>query len=340
MSIHTRSFGTTSKGERATLFSITNQNGVVLELTDYGAIWVSTKIPTKNGVTDVILGLDSAGDYEPSKGHLGGVIGRNANRISNAAFTLDGTKYQLEVTGTQPILNIHSGPNCYDRRMWDATILEKENAVRFTLNSPDGDQGFPGNLTLHVTYVLTEDNTVKLIYDGISDAKTLLNVTNHVYFNLNGHDSGTVWKHLLHVDSTRITETKSGLPTGTLLPVAGTKYDLTSMKEVEHEFDDNWCKEPHHTLDKARITCIGDKSGIRMDVYTDLPGVQIYTGNGLNVPNGKHGTSYAKGDGICFETQYYVDAINIDSPEFDKPILEANTPFHTETWYKFSTSEK
>lgn len=252
-------------------------------MTDYGAIWVGTKIPTPNGMTDVILGLDSAGEYEPSKGHLGGVIGRNANRISNAAFTLDDTKYQLEVTGTQPVLNIHSGPNCYDRRMWDATILEEENAV---------------------------------------------------------HDNGTVWKHMLHVDSSRITETKSGLPTGTLLPVAGTKYDLTSMKEVEHEFDDNWCKESHHILDKARITCIGDKSGIRMDVYTDLPGVQIYTGNGLNVPNGKHGAAYAKGDGICFETQYYVDAVNIDSPEFKKPILEANTPFHSETWYKFSVSEK
>jgi len=336
MAIQTRSFGTTSKGEHATLFTIMNRNGYILEVTDYGAIWVGTKVPGEKAMTDVVLGLDSAGDYEFSKGHLGGVIGRNANRISNAEFTLDGTRYALTVTNKEPDLNLHSGPDCYDRRMWETEILEGENAVCFTLNSPDGDQGFPGNLTLKVTYILTEDNAVKLVYDAVCDAKTLLNVTNHVYFNLNGHDSGTVCKHLMKVDSTRITETKANLPTGILLPVAGTKYDFQKMKEVEHEFDDNWCKEPHHTLDKARITCVGDQTGIKMEVYTDLPGVQIYTSNGLNVPNGKNNTSYSKGSGICFETQYYVDAINVDAPEFEKPVLEAHTPFHTETWYKFS----
>lgn len=336
MAIQTHSFGTTSKGEKATLFTIMNRNGYVLEVTDYGAIWVGTKVPGVNGMADVVLGLDSAGDYEFSKGHLGGVIGRNANRISNAAFTLDGTRYAMTVTGTEPVLNIHSGPDHYDRRIWEAEMLEGENAVRFTLNSPDGDQGFPGNLTLQVTYILTEDNTVKLVYDAVCDAKTLLNVTNHVYFNLNGHDSGTVWKHLMQVDSTRVTETKEKLPTGRLLPVADTKFDFLTCKEVTYELDDNWCKESHHTLENARVTCIGEKSGIQMEVHTDLPGIQIYTGNGLDVPNGKNHVSYSKGDGICFETQYYVDAINVDAPEFEKPVLEAGVPFHSETWYKFS----
>lgn len=339
MSIQAKSFGITSKNEKATLYSITNKNGFVLELTDYGAIWVGSKMPTKSGLIDVVLGLDSAGDYEPSKGHLGGVIGRNANRISNAVFTLDGVCYPMEVMNPELGLNIHSGPDFYDRRIWQTTLLESENAVRFSLNSPDGDQGFPGNLTLHVTYILTDDNTVKLLYDAVSDAKTLLNVTNHVYFNLNGHNSGTVWNHLMWTDSTHITETISGIPTGKLLPVAGTKYDFTTMKAVEHQFDDNWCQEPHHALDKVRATCIGDVSGIQMDVYTDLPGIQIYTGNAVNVPNGKDGTAYGSGAGICFETQYYVNAINTDSPEFKKPILEANTPFHSETWYTFKMAK-
>ncbi len=339
MSIKTSPFGTTSKGESATLFSISNTSGFTLELTDYGAIWVGAKMPTEEGAKDVILGLDSAGDYEPSTGHLGGVIGRNANRMSNASFTLVGVHYQLAVMNQELNLNSHSGPDFYDRRIWNATLLEEENAVRFTLISPDGDQGFPGNLTLHVTYVLTEDNTVKLVYDAVSDAKTVLNVTNHVYFNLNGHDSGTVWNHHLHIDSTRITETNYGVPTGKLLPVFGTKCDFTVMKAVENLLDDNWCKEPHHCLQHPRATCIGDKSHIQMEVYTDLPGIQVYTASNTNVPNGKGGSSYSRGSGICFETQYYVNAINTDSPEFDKPILEANTPFHSETWYKFSLNK-
>ena len=335
MTISSTSFGTTSKGEKATLYTLTNENGFILELTDFGASLVSAKVPTPSGLVDTLLGYDDVTGFEINKGHLGAIVGRHANRLAGACCVLDGIKHQMTMTDPEKNYNIHSGPDVYGKRMWTGEILKEDNAVRFTLFSPDGDQGLPGNLKLSVTYQLTADNTVKLLYDAVCDAKTVLNPTNHVYFNLNGQGSGTIWNHLLYVDSTKVTETVTGVPTGKLLDVAGTHFDYKVARPVTDPLDDNFCEEPHHTLETARIICTGEKTGIVMKVHTDLPGVQIYTANGLNTSCGKGGITYGKGDGICFESQYYVNAVNINSPDFKKPILEKDTPFHSETWYHY-----
>ena len=287
MGISVSAFGLTSKGEKATLYTITNENGFVLEVTDFGASLVSAKMPTASGLIDTILGYDDVTGFETNGGHLGAIVGRHANRMAGGCFVLDGVKHQMTITNPKPNYNIHSGPDVYGKRMWTAEVLEEANAVRFTLFSPDGDQGLPGNLKLSVTYQLTTDNTVKLLYDAVCDAKTVLNPTNHVYFNLNGEGNGDIWNHMLYVDSSKVTETINGVSTGKLLDVAGTHFDYTTARPVTNPLDDNFCEEPHHTLEAPRAVCTGEKTGIVMKVHTDLPGIQIYTGNGLKYPAAK-----------------------------------------------------
>ena len=232
MAITSKSFGTTAKGEQTTLFTITNKNGFILEVTDFGATWVSAKVPTSSGLIDTVLGYDTVTGFEVNSGQLGAIVGRHANRMAGGSYTLNGVTHQMVMTNPAQNYNIHSGPDYYGKRMWTAEVLEENNAVKFSLLSPDGDQGLPGNLKLSVTYKLTEDNNVKLIYDAVTDAKTVLNPTNHVYFNLNGHDSGTIWNHIMHVDSTRVTETVNDIPTGKLLDVTGTHFDYTTARPV------------------------------------------------------------------------------------------------------------
>lgn len=335
MAITKKTFGQSSFGKEATLYTITNANGFVLEVTDFGARWVSAKVPRENGLIDVVSGYDDVKGYEKDTAHLGSVVGRHANRLSNATLTIDGITYQMPVTDNEHHYNLHSGPDFFADRFFDAELLQEDNAVRFTLHSPHMDQGLPGNLTFQITYQLTEDNAVKLLYDAVSDQKTVLNMTNHTYFNLNGHNSGTVWKHSLWIDSRYMTEVENLISTGNIVGVADTIYDYTTPRPVENELDNNWCCEPHHRLENARISCTGDRTGIQMQVHTDLPGIQVYTGNFLNEADGKADTYYGKGSALCFESQYYVNAMNIDNPAFKKPILEADTPFHSETWYVF-----
>lgn len=335
MAITTSSFGSSSSGQPAVLYTITNENGYILEVTDFGARWVSMKVPSQNGLIDVTAGYPDVTGYEKDTAHLGSVVGRHANRLSNAAFTLDGITYHMPVTDPENNYNLHSGPDFFSNRFYKAEILEQANAVRFTLQSPHMDQGLPGNLTFQVTYQLTKDNAVKLLYDAVSDQKTVLNMTNHSYFNLNGHNNGTIWKHSLWIDSSHMTEVQNLVSTGAILETAGTIYDYTTARPVERELDNNWCQEPHHTLEKARMICIGDQSGIQMQVHTDLPGIQVYTGNFLDETGGKENACYSKGSAMCFESQYYVNAMNIENPAFKKPVLEADIPFHSETWYVF-----
>lgn len=338
MAISKKSFGISSCGKEAFLYTITNDNGFVLEVTDFGARWVSMKVPAKDGIFDVVAGYDDVKGYEKDTAHLGSVVGRHANRLSNAALTLDGITYHMPVTDKENNYNLHSGPDFFSNRFYETEVLESTNAVRFTLHSPHMDQGLPGNLTFQVTYQLTAENEVKLLYDAVSDQNTVLNMTNHSYFNLNGHNSGTIWKHILWIDSTHMTEVENLVSTGNILETTGTIYDYTAARPVEHELDNNWCKEAHHTLDKARIKCTADQTGIQMQVHTDLPGIQVYTGNFLDETGGKDNACYGKGSAMCFESQYYVNAMNIDSPDFEKPILKADTPFHSETWYVFASN--
>ncbi len=332
MSITITDYGLTSKGEAAKLYTITNQNGCRAQFTDFGATWVNVIVPTANGPLDMMQHYDSAAGYETGRGHRGCPIGRVANRIAGKgpSFTLNGQTYTFPATnhGNGQDVNLHSGPDYYDHRMYQCEVDEAHNSVHFSLFSPHMDQGYPGNLKLTVSYCLTEDNTVKISYDAVSDMDTLFNMTNHAYFNLNGQ--GTIWQHSLWVDSTRYTEAIDCVPTGRILPVAGTKFDYTTPRPVENTLDDNLCGEPHHCLENPRIRCIGDETGITLEVHTDLPGFQIYTS-----PDTPEAWNGAMTNAICFESQFYVNAINIDNPEFKKPILKAEEPFHSETWYHF-----
>ncbi len=334
----TRAFG------EATLYSFENKNGMVMEVTDFGATLYALMVPDKDGnLCDVVLGCDTPEEYIQVNTGFGATIGRNGNRIGNAAFTLNGTEYKLDRNNNGN--NLHSGADYYHFRMWDVKETT-ESSIVFALHSPNGDQGFPGNFDVEVTYTLTEDNAVQIDYCGVSDADTIANMTNHTYFNLNGHASGDVHGHVLWMDADAFVATDEFLiPTGEIVSVEGTPMDFRTKKEVGCDigvdyqalnfaggYDHNWCLNNVGVYQKI-IEISADVSGIAMEVYTDLPGVQVYAGNFLQGEIGKGGVSYRKRQGICFETQHYPDAINHEN--FPSPILKAGEVYQTRTTYKF-----
>lgn len=340
-----RSFGTNSKGQAATLYIFRNQKGMVMEVTDFGATLYALRLPDgKGNLLDVVLGYDDPTGYEgPSGTFFGATVGRNANRIGKARFCLNGKEYRL--TSNDGNNNLHSGLDFYSFRIWQVKAVS-ENSITFSLHSPDGDQGYPGALDMDVTYTLTEDNTVRIDYYGIPETDTLINMTNHSYFNLNGHGSGSILKHRVWVDADHYTRADAeSIPTGEITSVTGTPMDFRTEKEVGRDieedyealvfgkgYDHNWCLNNGGEFAKvARLT--GDVSGLTMEVYTDLPGVQIYTGNFLDAEAGKDGIVYQHRQGICFETQYYPDAMN--HPNFPSALCKAGEVYKTTTAYKF-----
>ncbi len=335
----TRSFG------NATMYTFENKNGMVMEVTDFGATLYSLIVPDKDGnPIDVALGYDSPEGYMgPSGTGFGATIGRNGNRIGKAVFTLNGKTYELDKNDNGN--NLHSGLAYYHYRMW--TVKETtENSITFSLHSPDGDQGFPGNFDVDVTYTLTDDNELKIDYEGVSDADTVINMTNHSYFNLNGHASGNILEHELWVDADAFTATDDKLiPTGEIRLVEGSPMDFRVKKLVGRDIDEdydalnyaggydhNWCLNNNGEFKKV-IEISSDLSGITMEVYTDLPGVQIYAGNFLVAEPGKSDVVYKKRQGICFETQHYPDAINHEN--FPSPVVKKGEVYKTTTVYKF-----
>ena len=340
-----RSFGKNAKGEAAALYTFKNKNGMVMEVSDFGAILHSLSVPDKDGnLCDVVLGCDDPCGYEASKGtFFGATVGRNANRIGKAAFTLNGKVYQLDKNDGDN--NLHSGLDFYNCRVWKVKEIT-ENSITFSLHSPDGDQGYPGALDIDVTYTLTDDNAVQIDYYGIPEEDTIVNLTNHSYFNLNGHASGSVAKHLVWVDADAYTRADAeSIPTGEIVPVDGTPMDFRVKKEVgrdieeEYEalifgkgYDHNWCLNNEGKFAKV-AQMEADISGITMEVYTDLPGVQIYSGNFLTEEAGKQGAVYRHRQGICFEPQYYPDAVN--HANFASAVCKRGEVYRTKTVYKF-----
>ncbi len=340
-----RPFGVNSKGQRATLYTLTNGRGMEAQITDFGATVYSLTVPDKQGRSlDVVLGYDDPKGYEgPGGTFFGATVGRNANRIGKGRFTLGGKTYQLDCNNNGN--NLHSGLDFQSFRVWQVTEAA-DNTITFSLHSPDGDQGYPGALDISVRYTLTEDNALRIDYHGVAQAETIINYTNHSYFNLNGHDSGSVRKHQLWVDADCFTPTDAAaIPTGEVASVEGTPMDWRTRKEVGRDidadyealifgqgYDHNWCLNNGGKFAKvAELT--GDRSGITMEVYTDLPGVQIYTGNFIGQEIGKGGTVYRRRQGICFETQFYPDAPN--HPNFPSSIFQAGQVYQTTTAYRF-----
>lgn len=342
-------FGTLANGAQADKYTLTNENGVSASFTNLGGIWLEMIVPDKNGkMDDVLLGFDSVEDCLTKGGHLGEIVGRNANRIGGAAFTLNGITYALVInSGSRN--NLHSGPDYYRERLWDAEVEETGLGTRitFSLFSPDGDQNYPGNANIAVSYTLTPDNSLRLDYQMVCDEDTIANFTNHAYFNLAGHAAGSVLEQKVWMDADTFTVPDAeSIPTGELASVKGTPMDFTEMKAIGRDieadyvplrigngYDHNWAL--NHAKGELALSAkaVDEASGRVMEVYTDLPGVQFYTGNGLNGETGKGGAVYAPRTGYCFETQYFPDAIN--KPQFDSPVLKAGEEYKTTTIYKF-----
>lgn len=344
--VRVETFGSTSKKEEAVLYTLTNENGMSASITNYGAALVKLNVPDKEGkLRDVVLGYDDVTGYEKGGGSFGAPVGRNANRIGGAVITIQDKTYELEKNDNGN--NLHSGTNYYNKRIWN--VGEKtDSKIEFVLHSPDGDQGYPGTLDMHVTYELTEDNELRLIYDAVPDQDTIINMTNHSYFNLDGHDSGNVLKELVTLDTDYFTRADAqSIPTGELVDVTGTPMDFRMPRalgeaiDADYEavrlgkgYDHNWVLKNNGKFDKV-AQAVSEKSGIVMEVWTDLPGMQMYTANFLDNEHGKNGAVYGIRDAVCFETQYFPDAVHHEN--FASPICKKGMPYHTVTSYKFET---
>ena len=344
--VRVETFGSTSKKEEAVLYTLTNENGMSASITNYGAALVKLNVPDKEGkLRDVVLGYDDVTGYEKGGGSFGAPVGRNANRIGGAVITIQDKTYELEKNDNGN--NLHSGTNYYNKRIWN--VGEKtDSKIEFVLHSPDGDQGYPGTLDMHVTYELTEDNELRLIYDAVPDQDTIINMTNHSYFNLDGHDSGNVLKELVTLDADYFTRADAqSIPTGELVDVTGTPMDFRMPRalgeaiDADYEavqlgkgYDHNWVLKNNGKFDKV-AQAVSEKSGIVMEVWTDLPGIQMYTANFLDNEQGKNGAVYGVRDAVCFETQYFPDAVHHEN--FASPICKKGMPYHTVTSYKFET---
>lgn len=335
-------FGHTQNNEPVTLYHLENSSGAYIELLDYGCRLRSICVPDRTGtLRDVCLGYECIGDYESDSGSLGAAVGRHANRIGGAAFTVNGITYPVEKNDGNN--HLHGGSKGFAFRMWNA--VQKDDKIIFSRHFPDGEDGYPGNLDVTITYQWSEDNQLTITYQGISDRDTVYNVTNHTYFNLDGQEEGSILDHELMLLSSSITENDSeSLPTGVLIPVADTPFDFRTFKTIGRDIniDNIQLKygsgyDHNFVLDGTGYRKIGilqsPASGIRMTCHTDQPGIQVYTANYLGGCKGKYGGDFHGRNSICLETQYFPNATNI--PEFPSVILKANEAFTTVTSYCF-----
>ncbi len=350
MKITQKPFGMTKNGEEATLYTLTNGNGMKVAFTDFGAHIVNIIVPdAKGNLADVNLGYENLTGYETNQPGFGALIGRHANRIGDAKFEINGKVYELEKNDGPN--NLHGGFVGYNKYMYETEVYEDEDiaSIEFSRLSPHMEQGFPGNLDVTVTYSLTEANELVIEYLAVSDRDTILNLTNHAYFNLAGHNSGSVLEQKLWIKANQFTPTDEGLiPTGELSDVTGTPMDFRTFKSIGQDIESDY--EPlkiaggydhNYVLDISgneveKVTeLIDEKSGRCMEVFTNLPGMQLYSANTLHASeNTKDQAVYKKYDGVCFETQHFPNSCNIDV--FPSCYLKAGKEYDTVTIYKFS----
>jgi len=345
MALKKRSFGVTAGGREVYLYTLENSKGMKVEVTDFGANLVKLLVPDANEkVADVVLGFDTVAGYEVNEPFFGAVVGPNANRIGGATFELEGKKYTLAVNDGAN--NLHSDRDQgYHKQIWD--VEEGDNWITFTIKDADGNMGFPGNKELSLTYTLDEENALTLKYHGISDKKAVINPTNHTYFNLDGHDSGSITEHRIWLNADAFTPTTADLiPTGEIAPVKGTPMDLTEGavigEGIDADFeplvlaggyDHNWVLNGWDGNLRQFAEVTAPVSGRKMLAYTTLPGVQFYAGNFIIQEFGKGGAVYEKRGGFCLETQYYPNSINI--PSFPSCVFGEGREYDSVTVYKF-----
>lgn len=342
------------------IYSLKNSKGMSVTLTNYGAAVMAV---VYNGV-DVVLGFDDLEAHINQTCYIGAIAGRFANRIRNGRFELDDQEYSVSKNiGSN---HLHGGFKGFDKVVWTAEeINQKANSVRFSYFSKDGEEGYPGNLTVKVTYTLEEDCALRIEYEAVTDKATVVNLTNHAYFNLSGHDSGSIEKQWMKINSDTFMENDDEcVPTGRLIPVSGTPFDFREFHRIgERIMDDNLqlkygggydhnyildheasaIQEAEAEIDeeekeemlKLVAEAYSEKTNIRMQVYTDMPGMQFYSGNSLSEKQrGKGGAVYGWRCGFCLETQYYPDSIH--HPEFPQPILRPGQTYRSATIYRFT----
>ena len=343
-------WGETPDHQKADIYTLTNRSGASARITNYGAFLVSLNVPDKTGkMGDVVLGYDKLEDYTHGTTY-GAVIGRFANRIGAAQFTLEGKTYHLKANAGPN--NIHGGPVGFSTHVYSATPLDGPSpALILHMVSPDGDQGFPGNLDFTVTYTLKADNTLKIEYRATTDKPTVLNPTNHSYFNLKGAGNGDVLNHRLQVFSDAVTPTDANhMATGEVLKVSGTGFDFTRPKAIGKDingpdpaivatpgYDINFIVRGQMGKLRAAAHVVEPETGRVMDVWTTQPGIQLYLPNNEKPIIGKGGAQYIKRGAFCLETQHFANAPNI--PAFPTSELKPGKIFYQVTEFRFSVAK-
>ena len=343
-------FGRTSDSTPMDLYKLLNRNGIGIAICTYGGAIVSLEVPDRRGhLADVVLGYDSFDGYLSDAAYLGSILGRHANRVAQGRFTLNGITYNLVRNNGDH--HLHGGLKGFDKVVWKARDASTPNgqALELTYLSKDLEEGYPGNLQVRVTYALNDANDLKIEYFATSDKDTVVNLTNHTYFNLGGHDSGTILKHELMINADRFTPTDaSSIPTGEFRSVEGTPFDFRLPRTIgsrvnqEHEqltyghgYDQNFVlnrADPLTTSLAARV--LEPTSGRILEVWTTEPGLQLYCGNFLDGSiRGKKGVPYQRNQGFCLETQHFPDSPN--QPNFPSTILKAGAQFHSTTILRF-----
>ena len=342
-------YGTTREGQQVDVYTLANDSGMRVQILTYGCIIDRLEVPDRAGRSaNVVLGLDSLEGYAERSPHFGAIAGRFANRIAKGRITIDGTTYQLDVNNGPNTL--HGGRKSFHKLVWQGEPGEGE-ALTLSHLSPDGDQGFPGNLSVEVRYSLSAQNELRIDYEATTDKPTVINLTNHSYFNLAGEGTGDILAHVVSIAADHVTPTDAmQIPTGEIRPVRGTPFDFTSPTAIgarirmadeqlllAHGYDLNWVlRKPAGAGPRLAARAHDPSTGRILEVLTDQPGIQLYTGNGLNGSLvGPSGRAYRQSDGFCFETQAFPDAPN--QPNFPSTLLRPGERFRSTTIFRFTT---
>ena len=342
-------FGTLSDGKVATLYTLRNASGSQVQITNYGGIVTAIRVPDKNGVRgDVVLGFDTLQGYIDKSPYFGALVGRYANRIAKGRFALDGKTYKVAVNNG--VNHLHGGVKGFDKQLWKATpmMLQDGPALELTLFSPAGQNSYPGNVNVRVRYTWRNDDELRIVYRAVTDAPTVLNMTNHSYFNLRGAGLGTILDHQVKINADRYVPIDStSIPFGPLARVAGTPFDFRSFHAIGERIDDdntqlkngqgydhNFVLRNQTGQLKLAVTVREPVSGRELRAYTTEPGVQLYTGNFLDGLNGKYGRLYPRRSGFCLEAQHYPDSPN--QPSYPTTTLRPGQTYRQTTVYRFS----
>jgi len=348
------SFGKTSDGQNVDIYTLTNRRGAEVKITNYGGIITSLRVPDRNGKRDdVVLGFDNLDAYLKGHPYFGAIIGRYANRIAKGRFTLSGHEYSLAVNNGEN--HLHGGIKGFDKVVWTAKPLKVPSgaALRLTYLSKDGEEGYPGSLSVTVIYTLTNANELKIEYWATTDKDTVVNLTSHSYFNLAGQGNGDILNHQLLINARRFTPTDAGsIPTGELKSVKGTPFDFTTafrigdrINDADQQlkfgngYDHNFVLNGRTGTLRQAAVAYEPASGRSMEVWTTEPGIQFYTANYLDGSlTGKDGKVYQQRYAFCLETQHFPDSPN--QPSFPTTVLRKGQRYHTLTIHKFKTSPR